>query len=251
MLRGTTHAGPKVPLFGNRKERKQLKQQELKAQEEQLRLQALEEAEFATKAETFDFLTYYLQRSPYKDQSDQISIAWDSLPSLSELESYGTLNKTEGTHVCRRLFKAVVIWDDLGLDLWETLSRTLHQQQQLEDDDDDDEYELLDGIHEEPAGWDHVGTTQRRPSSRGSSRTSLSETFFSGRSRQTSADRQRDGSREPRRSSVTEHNASMRRPSTATSGKLPVRRPAAPHGMISEYYDSPSRYRLPKIVRVL
>ncbi|KAF5012053.1 hypothetical protein FDECE_1874 [Fusarium decemcellulare] len=236
MLRGTTHT-PKVPLFGNPKKRKQKQQQEQKVKEEQLRLQALEEAEFATKAETSDFLTYYLERSPFKDQSDQISIAWDSLPSLSELESYGELDKTEGTQACRRLFKAVVIWDDLGLDLWETLNTTLRQQRILEEDDD-----LLDEISEEPTSWDYV--SPRRSRSRASSRSS--ETFFSGRSRQASADRhsQREQSRESRKNTATD-----RRPSTA-SGKLPVRR-TTPHGMISEYYDSPSRYRLPKIVRVL
>lgn len=242
MLRGTAHNVPKVPLFGNPKKRKQKQQQEQKVKEEQLRLQALEEAEFATKAETSDFLTYYLERSPFKDQCDQISIAWDSLPSLGELQSYGELDKTEGTQACRRLFKAVVIWDDLGLDLWETLSSNIEQQKMYDELDDD----LLDEICEEPADWDYTSTPRSR--SRGSSRTTSSDNF-SGRSRQTSADRysQREDSRDSRRGSATDQ---MRRPSTA-SGKLPPRRATAPHGMISEYYDSPSRYRLPKIVRVL
>ncbi|KAM0420790.1 hypothetical protein ACHAPT_011451 [Fusarium lateritium] len=242
MLRGTTHNVPKVPLFGNPKKRKQKQQQEQKVKEEQLRLQALEEAEFATKAETSDFLTYYLERSPFKDQCDQISIAWDSLPSLSELEAYGELDKTEGTQACRRLFKAVVIWDDLGLDLWETLSNTLRQQKMYDELDDD----VLDEICEEPADWEYTNTPRSR--SRGSSRTTSSDTF-SGRSRQTSADRysHREDSQESRRCSATDQ---LRRPSTA-SGKLPARRATAPHGMIGEYYDSPSRYRLPKIVRVL
>lgn len=243
MLRGTAHNVPKVPLFGNPKKRKQKQQQEQKVKEEQLRLQALEEAEFATKAETSDFLTYYLERSPFKDQCDQISIAWDSLPSLGELQAYGELDKTEGTQACRRLFKAPVIWDDLGLDLWETLSSNIEQQRMYDELDDDD---LLDEISEEPADWDYTSTPRSR--SRGSSRTTSSDNY-SGRSRQTSADRysQREDSRESRRGSATDQ---MRRPSTA-SGKLPARRATAPHGMISEYYDSPSRYRLPKIVRVL
>ncbi|KAM5341607.1 hypothetical protein ACJ41O_014638 [Fusarium nematophilum] len=248
MLRGSNNAVPKVPLFGRPKKCKQRQEQEQRAKEEQLRLQANEEAEFATKAETSDFLTYYLERSPYKDQSDQISIAWDNLPSLGELESYGELDKTEGTQACRRLFKAVVIWDDLGLDLWETLSNSLQGQAQSDDEDDG----LLEHIYEESASWDYV--TPRRSRSRASSRGSSSETWFSGRSRQASTDRHsqhREQSREPRRSSATDQNGNnLRKPSTS-SGKMPVRRATAPHGMISEYYDSPSRYRLPKIVRVL
>jgi hypothetical protein len=240
MLRGTTSNGPKVPLFGNPKRRKQKQQQEQeqKDKEEKLRLQALEEAEFATKAETSDFLLYYLERSPFKDQSDQISIAWENLPSLSELESFARLDKTAGTQACRRLFKAVVIWDDLGLDLWETLNSTFSPDSDGEDSDDD----FLDQIREEPSGWD----SPRRSRSRASSRTSASDTQASERSRQVSADRQdkRSGSRDSRKTTATRDQS--------LNGRAPPRRPVGLQGgMISEYYDSPSRYRVPKIVRVL
>ncbi|KAF4435305.1 hypothetical protein F53441_13538 [Fusarium austroafricanum] len=240
MLRGTTSNVPKVPLFGVPKRRKQKQQQqEQKDQEEKLRLQALEEAEFATKAETSDFLLYYLERSPFKDQSDQISIAWENLPSLSELESFASLDKTAGTQACRRLFKAVVIWDDLGLDLWETLNSTFQPVSDEEDSDDD----LLDEISEEPVGWDQ---SPRRSRSRASSRTSASETHNSEPSRQVSADRQdqRARSRDSRKTTSTRDQS--------VNGRQPSRRPMGLQGgMISEYYDSPSRYRVPKIVRVL
>lgn len=242
MLRGTTSNVPKVPLFGVPKRRKQRQQQEQeqKDKEEKLRLQALEEAEFATKAETSDFLLYYLERSPFKDQSDQISIAWENLPSLGELESFARLDKTAGTQACRRLFKAVVIWDDLGLDLWETLNSTFHPESDEEDSDDD----LLDEISEEPFGWDHA--SPRRSRSRASSRTSSSETHNSERSRQVSSERQdqREHSRDSRKTASTRDQS--------VNGRLPPRRPMGLQGgMISEYYDSPSRYRVPKIVRVL
>ncbi|KAF4966208.1 hypothetical protein FSARC_6093 [Fusarium sarcochroum] len=240
MLRGTTSNVPKVPLFGNPKRRKQRQQQEQeqKDKEAKLRLQALEEAEFATKAETSDFLTYYLERSPFKDQSDQISIAWENLPSLGELEAFARLNKTSGTQACRRLFKAVVIWDDLGLDLWETLNSTFKPESEEEDDDDD----VLHEIYEEPIGWDHVSPPE--PRSRASSPASSYE-HASERSRQVSADRhgQRDRSRDSRRT------VSIREQSV--NGRMPSRRPTPQGNMISEYYDSPSRYRVPKIVRVL
>ncbi|CAJ0549187.1 Ff.00g028000.m01.CDS01 [Fusarium sp. VM40] len=239
MLRGTTS---NVPLFGNpkRRKQKQQKEQEQKDQEEKLRQQALEEAEFATKAETSDFLLYYLERSPFKDQCDQISIAWENLPSLGELESYAKLNKTSGTQACRRLFKAVVIWDDLGLDLWETLNSTLKPSSDEEESDDD----LLDEICEEPIGWDTAST--RRSRSPASSKSSSSETFVSERSRQVSADShsQRERSRDSRKTVSTRDQS--------TNGRAPPRRPMGLQGgMISEYYDSPSRYRVPKIVRVL
>ena len=235
MLRGTTSTA----LFGNPKRRKQRQQQEQeqKDKEEKLRLQALEEAEFATKAETSDFLLYYLERSPFKDQSDQISIAWENLPSLSELESFADLDKTAGTQACRRLFKAVVIWDDLGLDLWETLNSTFHPESNEEDSDDD----LLDEIREEPSDWD----SPRRSRSRASSQTSASETLASERSRQVSADKneKRSRSRDSRKTTATRDGSHSR---------APPRRPMGLQGgMISEYYDSPSRYRVPKIVRVL
>ncbi|KAK2932652.1 hypothetical protein FoTM2_007111 [Fusarium oxysporum f. sp. vasinfectum] len=220
MLRGTTSNVPKVPLFGVPKRRKQRQQQEQeqKDKEEKLRLQALEEAEFATK----------------------ISIAWENLPSLGELESFARLDKTAGTQACRRLFKAVVIWDDLGLDLWETLNSTFHPESDEEDSDND----LLDEISEEPVGWDHA--SPRRSRSRASSRTSSSETHNSERSRQVSSERQdqRERSRDSRKT------ASAR--DQSVNGRLPPRRPMGLQGgMISEYYDSPSRYRVPKIVRVL
>lgn len=240
MLRGPSTAGPKVPLFGGPKKRKQKQQMQddKKALQEQARQQAIEEAAFAVKAETADFLTYYLERSAFRDQSDLISIAWENLPSLSQLESYGDLDSTDGTRACRRLFKAVVIWDELGHDLWEMLSSSSYNQAFDAPDKDDTTLSLNDlhDLHEidedEPSRVDY--TTPTRSSSRASSRCSDS-TWFAGRSRQTSADRHRDQSQDSRRPS-------------AQSSRTPSRRGTAPNPLMGDYFDSPSRYRLPKIM---
>ncbi|KAJ9423611.1 hypothetical protein QL093DRAFT_2272120 [Fusarium oxysporum] len=201
MLRGTTSNVPKVPLFG-------------------------------TSSSTT------LSDPPSRTNPIRSPLPWENLPSLGELESFARLDKTAGTQACRRLFKAVVIWDDLGLDLWETLNSTFHPESDEEDSDDD----LLDEISEEPVGWDHA--SPRRSRSRASSRTSSSETHNSERSRQVSSERQdqRERSRDSRKT------ASAR--DQSVNGRLPPRRPMGLQGgMISEYYDSPRDIVFPRFGR--
>ncbi|KAJ4144461.1 hypothetical protein LMH87_003343 [Akanthomyces muscarius] len=69
------------------------------------------EAELESRARACNFLSTFLHSSPWTDQLDQITIVWDCVPSMEELESYGELDEKEGTRNCRRLFKAVVVWD--------------------------------------------------------------------------------------------------------------------------------------------
>ena len=110
-----------IPLFDRPKHRKQ--QREVKARmQDKLREQAELEAQEIAKFETFDFLMGFLHGSEWKDLSDSITIAWDVLPTMQELQTYGRLDKVEGTRACRKLFKVAVVWDDLGCSLWERLS---------------------------------------------------------------------------------------------------------------------------------
>lgn len=73
------------------------------------------------KAMSGKYLTNFLQQSQWTDQLDQITIVWDHVPAFEELESYGDLDESDGTRACRRLFKAVVVWDELGNSLWKAL----------------------------------------------------------------------------------------------------------------------------------
>lgn len=97
--------------------------------EQEERERAAFELEMESKARACNYLTTFLHSSPWTDQLDQITIVWDSVPTMEELESYGLLEEKEGTRNCRRLFKAVVVWDQLGHLLWQTLKDTAQQQQ--------------------------------------------------------------------------------------------------------------------------
>ncbi|KAK3181028.1 hypothetical protein K4F52_007700 [Lecanicillium sp. MT-2017a] len=88
---------------------------------------ATREAEAESRARASEYLTSFLLDSPWNDQLDQISIIWDSVPPMEELELYGELDEQQGTRNCRRLFKAVVVWDDLGHLLWKTLKEAADQ----------------------------------------------------------------------------------------------------------------------------
>lgn len=88
------------------------------------------EAELESRARACNFLSTFLHSSPWTDQLDQITIVYDCVPSMEELESYGELDEKEGTRNCRRLFKAVVVWDQVGHLLWQTLKDAAQQQQQ-------------------------------------------------------------------------------------------------------------------------
>ncbi|XWW94893.1 hypothetical protein V2A60_002842 [Cordyceps javanica] len=93
---------------------------------------AAREAEMASRTRACNYLTTFLHSSPWTDQLDQITIVWDSVPAMEELESYGDLDEKEGTRNCRRLFKAVVVWDEVGHLLWQTLKAASQQRRALE-----------------------------------------------------------------------------------------------------------------------
>jgi hypothetical protein len=102
------------------------------------------EAQAMVKFETFDYLHHFIHNSEWKNFAEQITIDWESLPPKSEVESYGKLNKAEGTRACRKLFKAAVIWDDLGCSLWECLSgynNPRNMNRILEEDESSSEHE--------------------------------------------------------------------------------------------------------------
>ncbi|PNY27306.1 Uncharacterized protein TCAP_02768 [Tolypocladium capitatum] len=90
--------------------------------------EALEE-ETALRVQAWLYLGDFLRRSPWEDQMDQIAIVRDAVPTMPQLNSYGGLDEKEGTRACRRLFKAVVVWDELGHSLWKTLRVALEQRQ--------------------------------------------------------------------------------------------------------------------------
>ncbi|KFA74325.1 hypothetical protein S40288_03698 [Stachybotrys chartarum IBT 40288] len=79
------------------------------------------QVEESSTARARAFVDDFLHKSPWRDQCDHIAVLWDEVPTMEELEAYGDLDKDEGTRACRRLFKAPVVWDDLGCGLWEKL----------------------------------------------------------------------------------------------------------------------------------
>ncbi|KAF7555215.1 hypothetical protein G7046_g6614 [Stylonectria norvegica] len=187
---------PKVALFDRPKKRKQLREAEERRQEV-LRKQAAQDAKDALKFETMDFLTSFLENSPFRDLAEQITITWEALPKLDELETYGELDKTEGTRACRKLFKAAVIWDDLGLCLWERLSSRAEERSKRREP-------KMEAVLEEEYTWEEELLEQERRASASSnavprmarhhSRSSRSshDSGASSRSRQTSSDRENE-----------------------------------------------------------
>lgn len=124
----TVAAASRVPLF-DRKKRKQRRQTEERIQDE-LRVAAAATAKDELKFETLDYLNEFLVSSGWRDEAEQISIVWEKLPPLKELEAYATLDETDGTRACRKLFKAVVVWDEVGHSLWKKLKADLEEQEE-------------------------------------------------------------------------------------------------------------------------
>ncbi|KPM43262.1 hypothetical protein AK830_g3240 [Neonectria ditissima] len=231
---------PKVPLFDGKK--KKLQRQEQERQQDAILQRAALEAQEASKAATFKFLINFLEDSIWSDQLEQISITYDALPPIQELFTYGELSETEGTHACRRLFKAVVIWDDLGHGLWKNLSNKTRQSGRIS-------RELLSSFQGSREGSTSGYPTPER--SRNNSRSSV-ESRFSRKSRQQSTDSQeQDAANCSRRASVADLASSFRK---GSSGKVPVRRstdsqlPLAPPAETISRVGTPSRYRLPKMI---
>lgn len=165
---------------------KKLKERELKARmQDRLRKQAEFEAREIAKFETFDYLNNFLQNSEWRDLADSVTIAWEDLPTLKVLYTYAALDKVEGTRACRKLFKAAVIWDDLGCSLWKWLNNAAARNRNVILEDNEWSLES-DHDNEYTSSEVHLPNLARSPSksshmSRGSS--------SSSRSRQSSTER--------------------------------------------------------------
>ncbi|KAF7549476.1 hypothetical protein G7Z17_g6365 [Cylindrodendrum hubeiense] len=230
---------PKVPLFDGHKKRKQ-RRQEQERQQDRIQQQAALEAQEASREETFKFLNDFLENSIWRDQMDQnqISIAWDVLPPMHELGTFGELDEGEGTKACRRLFKAVVIWDDLGHGLWLKLKNDPRHYGRIS-------RQMASSFQSESeAGSSAYPTPQR---SRGSSQSSV-ESRFSRKSRKPSTEGQDMNATEvPRRASLADLGPSSRKNS---SGKIPTRSSTDPQFASDNTGKAVagSRYKLPKII---
>ncbi|KAG5988745.1 hypothetical protein E4U54_004547 [Claviceps lovelessii] len=98
--------------------------------EEEQRQKALLEAEEESRCLAWNYIVDFLQASEWCDQMDQITVVYEAVPTMEELESYGHLDEKEGTRASRKLFKAPVVWDELGHGLWKLLSANAMEQKQ-------------------------------------------------------------------------------------------------------------------------
>ncbi|KAG5955805.1 hypothetical protein E4U57_003128 [Claviceps arundinis] len=98
--------------------------------EEEQRQKALFEAEEESRSRAWDYIVDFLQASEWSDQMDQITVVYDAVPTMEELVSFGALDEKEGTRASRKLFKAPVVWDELGHGLWKVLSASEQKRQQ-------------------------------------------------------------------------------------------------------------------------
>ncbi|PHH86752.1 hypothetical protein CDD83_9802 [Cordyceps sp. RAO-2017] len=144
---------------------KKRRQNRLMEQRRSEQAAVLLQEEASLRAQALIYLDDFLHNSQWNDQLDQITIVREAVPTMPELNSYGDLDEKEGTRACRRMFKAVVIWDELGHTLWRTLQAASEQRQLVQR-----QFELLSaatGFPDElftPAAF----TTRRRPSRRSS-----------------------------------------------------------------------------------
>lgn len=95
--------------------------------EEEQRQRALLEAEEESRTRAWNYVVEFLQASQWRHQMGQITVVYEAVPTMEELESYGDLDEKQGTRTCRKLFKAPVVWDELGHGLWKVLSAAAEQ----------------------------------------------------------------------------------------------------------------------------
>lgn len=106
---------------------KKRKQRRLMEQEQRQR--ALLEAQEESRSQALHYLVEFLQASQWCDQMDHITVVYDAVPTMDELQSYGSLGEKEGTRACRKVFKAPVVWDELGHGLWKVLKALAEEKQ--------------------------------------------------------------------------------------------------------------------------
>lgn len=86
--------------------------------------------EETSKERASNFLHAFLEIAGWREESDFITVLEDLVPTMEELVAYGELSEKEGTRACRRLFKAVLIWDKIGHSLWLNLRETFNYKQE-------------------------------------------------------------------------------------------------------------------------
>lgn len=67
------------------------------------------------------YLERFLNESEWQDHA--VGIIEEAVPTMGELERYGELDESDGTRACRKMFKAVVVWEQIGHSLWERLRK--------------------------------------------------------------------------------------------------------------------------------
>ncbi|KYK61113.1 hypothetical protein DCS_02254 [Drechmeria coniospora] len=98
------------------------KRRQSRLEEQRRSEEAARQEEAALRAQAWIYLHSFLKTSSdWCDLFDHITIVRDAVPTMPELNSYGELDEKDGTLACRRLFRAVVVWDELGRSLWRTL----------------------------------------------------------------------------------------------------------------------------------
>lgn len=89
--------------------------------------EAAHRTEDVSRGRSKAYLNDFLAKSEWGSRMNQFTVIWDAVPTMEELERYGELDETEGTRMCRKLFRAVVVWDELANSLWKAL-RTKSEQ---------------------------------------------------------------------------------------------------------------------------
>lgn len=90
------------------------------------------QAEQASRSLAREYLERFLETSEWQDHVDRIGIIDEAVPTMEELEAYGTLDEADGTRACRRMFKAVVVWEQVGHSLWERLRNDAHKDNKVD-----------------------------------------------------------------------------------------------------------------------
>lgn len=99
---------------------------------------AKSQAEQASRDVTHSYLERFLVTSEWKDYVGQIEIVDEAVPTMEELEGYASLDEAEGTRACRKMFKAVVVWEQVGHSLWERLRDEAHNNDKADEENHTD-----------------------------------------------------------------------------------------------------------------
>ena len=156
-----------------------------------MEMAAAAEEQATLRAQAWLYLHDFIDSSPiWSEMSSQITIVRDEVPTMPELNSYGELDEKEGTRACRRLFKAVVVWDELGHNLWKTLRDAAEQRAEARKQFETPEwFASLDGFSDDYA---EQGVSRR-------------------------ADRRRRGSEDSWRSVASSHSSSLSKKQSSSS----------------------------------